>query len=80
VIGSFTDTDPRNGTVSHYTAVVHWGDGSAASAAKITYSAATHSWLVAGQHKYTTKGTFTVHIAVKDVTSTVNLIATIVVA
>ena len=27
VLGSFTDTDPGNGTVSHYSGVIHWGDG-----------------------------------------------------
>jgi uncharacterized repeat protein (TIGR01451 family) len=79
VLGSFTDTDPGNGTVSHYSGVIHWGDGSATSAAKFIYNTATHSWLVGGQHTFKSKGTFTVHIAVKDVTSTVNLVATILV-
>jgi Ca2+-binding RTX toxin-like protein len=70
---------------SHYTATIHWGDGTANDAGVITYNGAplddslTTPFTVTGDHDYTTNGTYTITVtlhhegAVPDVTATTKM-------
>jgi hypothetical protein len=62
-----TFTDPGGAEdLSHYTASIDWGDGSATSPGNISVNARTGQFSVRGSHKYTEEGTYTLRVTVHD--------------
>lgn len=60
-----TFTDPAGAdALSDYSASVNWGDGSAASAATISFNAQTGVFSVAGSHLFATAGAYTATVTV----------------
>jgi hypothetical protein len=61
---TFTDADP-NGQVSDYTATVTWGDGNT-STVKVYKNPFGKGFVLAGLHRYTRKGSYSVTLTVSD--------------
>jgi hypothetical protein len=55
---------------SHYTATIHWGDGTSDDTGAITYNgiplddSPTNTFTVSGHHDYTTNGTYTITVTI----------------
>ena len=61
-LGTLKDADP-NGTVSDYSAMVAWGDGSS-SPGSVTVAGATYS--ISGTHAYQKRGQYTITVSGRD--------------
>jgi Ca2+-binding RTX toxin-like protein len=88
-VATFTDlggAEPNlfdSGPLSnHYTAKIHWGDGSPDGTGVITYNgiplddSPTNTFTVTGDHNYTTNGTYTVTVTIHHEGAFPNAIAT----
>jgi hypothetical protein len=64
VAATFTDADPA-GTVSDYTSTITWGDGTT-STVKVYKNPFGKGFVLAGTHRYATKGKYTVTLTVTD--------------
>ncbi len=65
-----TFKDPAGAeALSEYSAGINWGDGSAASAGTITYTASTGVFTVQGSHTYTEEGAYTITVTIKHGTA-----------
>ena len=62
LVGSFTDANP-SGVASDFTAVIHWGDGTASSGTIVSNAG---RFQVLGSHVYAEEGSFTTSINVTD--------------
>lgn len=60
--GTFTDADPA-GTVSDYTATIHWGDGQTSSG---TIGGSHPTFTVTGTHTYAKHRTVTIRVTITD--------------
>jgi hypothetical protein len=61
-VATFTDPDHHD-TVSDYSAVIHWGDGTT-SAGTIAATSTPGLFAVNGSHSYTDEGTFTISVTI----------------
>ena len=66
-VATFNDTD-STAVASDFTASINWGDGSSTSAGTITEDA-SDLFHVSGTHIYTSPGSFSVTVTVKDMTN-----------
>ncbi len=67
-VATFTDADP-NGTVTDYTAVITWGDGTTTTAGTITQTGASpngSTFSVTGSHIYAEEGTYQTQVTITD--------------
>jgi hypothetical protein len=65
VVATFTDADP-NGTVSDYSAIINWGDGTEPSAGTVSPGSGGQ-FVVSGSHTYAALGPHTVAVTIADV-------------
>jgi hypothetical protein len=65
VVATFLDHDPLAVT-DDYTVKINWGDGAISANVIPTYNSTTGLWSVAGSHKYTKAGMFTITMTVID--------------
>jgi hypothetical protein len=67
-VATFTDADP-NGTVSDYTAIINWGDGTATTVGTITQTGTSpngSTFNVSGAHTYTEEGDYQTTVTITD--------------
>lgn len=63
-VADFTDANTLTSSPADFTATIHWGDGTAASAGTVTGSGGTYQ--VSGSHSYTGTGYYTVTVHITD--------------
>jgi hypothetical protein len=78
MVASFTDADPT-GQVADFSATINWGDGTAPTSGTISINSGG-GFNVNGSHTYTSTGSFSISVAIRDVggsTASVNSSVTV---